>query len=183
MISIGVAAMDLDGRADIEVGPGVDLELTIANTAEVDAAVTVGSKYWGDGGKGHREVPIGDVERDSTVTVGIDAAAFELPADPFDTSGNLMMWAVAQFTDGRQEISASLALAFHPIDGGWRIYDVRTRETTYEGGALTDDARARRQAALRRAPPGVRMGVAGLATQGTLPSEDGPPDPDHGGAP
>jgi hypothetical protein len=143
--------------------------------------------WWGDEGRGRAAVPIGLIEPGSTVGTSVDLLRAGLPMMPFDSSGSMIMSVTAELADGGGADSGSLSLGFHPVADGWRVYDVETRDSTYEGGALTAAARERRRAALARAAPDVLLGVMGTArivgstSSDAPPQLDGPPDPDQGG--
>lgn len=179
LFSVRLAAVDDRGCADVELSRGAGLELAVANSADGDAEVTVRALSWSDAGKGRAAIEIGRLSHRSSSVVEIDPSDLALPSGAVETSGSLLLRVDGLLDDGAVLQSATLALAFHPVEDGFRVYDLETRDSTYGGGALTADARSARAAVLASLPEGTQLaGISYGTSQGVSDSTDWRPPPD-----
>jgi hypothetical protein len=190
LLSLHLTASDANGAADIQAAAGSNLELTVTNPSDQDAAVTLRAQFWSDAGEGSVSAQIGRVRAGSSTVSSIDPAVLRLPIATLETSGSLVLSAEGTLPGGQVLSSSPLPLGFHPVREGWRIYDVGTRETTYAGGALSEQAVADRDGALARLPAGVRLAGVSYGTAVGVsdspdwrPTEEAPGESDgEGGA-
>ena len=91
-----------------------------------------------------RSVASVELAAGESTKVEVPVAALGLPTRALERSGRIVFTTALDFgTGATHQPEAAPTLYFHPTkDGGaWEIYDARTREERFDGGALTDDAR------------------------------------------
>jgi hypothetical protein len=95
--------------------------------------------------------------------------AFQIPEgtlkpspEPLAFSGLIRVDGEIRYADGSLAHSAAVFRHFHPTPDGWRSYDEETRTRVYQGGALTPEMQAAREAALRTASPSLAVDFTGI---------------------
>jgi hypothetical protein len=181
-----------EGDVDRDVAVEDSLNLQLENLSEDDVAVVVTVESASELGESVVTVHEGRVAAFEVDLVTLRAGGLGLPAGVLEHSGSLTIRAEARSDAGITYGVDPVRLAFHPTVPGWRIYDPEVRDRLYDGGALSEDARAARARFEARLPEGVRLAnvVRVVTTAATddpdyRPEPDGPPDGDgsEGGAP
>ena len=162
------------------------LNLTLRSMSPHDGEAVVAVESRDERGGGQREIGTTFLEAGSSVVLPLGGRALGLTAQPLSFSGVVTFTATIRYATGITVRASRLQLSFHPVDGGWLLYDSETRESSYDGGALTAPARAIRRQALARAPADTGMVSVGWTVveearppDSALSSDEGPPDPDR----
>lgn len=185
-ISLELAAADELGALDVDVSAHGTLRVVVGNSGSTDATVAVQARSRSEGGEANVAAGVADVSAGATANLDVEARSLGLSVGAFENSGTLILRAEGLFTDGSRSESEPMRIAFHPSPEGWVLYDLATRDSVYDGGALTVAARSARDRTLARLPEGVRLAstfagsLEGHAA-GWRPPVDGPPDTDAGG--
>lgn len=181
-----------EGDVDRDVAAEDSLSLQLENLSEDDVAVVVTVESESELGESVVTVHEGRIAAYEVDPVTLRAGGLGLPAGVLEHSGSLTFRTEARSDAGITHNVDPVRLAFHPTVAGWRIYDPEVRDELYDGGALSEDARAARERFAARLPEGVRLvsvvrvvTVAATDDPDYRPEPDGPPDGDgsEGGAP
>lgn len=170
------------GGIDVAARDGDVVRLAIANESDHDGTVEVVASSQSEAARTRATVATVALPAGDGTEIEVDPALFELPSGTFEVSGSLVIEVSLTTDDGATSNPDGIALFFHPVEDGWRIYDQQSRDRNWNGGALGEDAAFRLELARERLPEGTIWSITraptGQGADAALPAVDGPADPD-----
>jgi hypothetical protein len=127
-----------------QLGKQSTLRIVATNESTGPGTLSLGARVISRAGFRDEEVARAELSAGDAVPIAITADELALPSGTLDFSGSLVVTGALTFENGTRTDLIELSLHFHPTEDGWQIYDTTARETLFDGGILTDAARARR---------------------------------------
>lgn len=169
------------GASERTVGRRDAIDLIIENLRDAESNVRVHATVFSAAGSATmHDLANVDLGKGDHARVEIDVADLQLTTRQLQRSGHVTFTIEAKYDEGgaQQPMQAPIVY-FHPNDDGtWALYDAKTRDEKYDGGALTQDAQrfARRA---EHAGSTVLDAHVHPFVEPDLDDREGPPDSPH----
>lgn len=169
----------VSGPAHRTVGRSDTISLAVTNAGETEGSLSIHAFVFSARGTQElRSIAVETLAAGDTANVSIDIGALGLPTAALERSGRIVFTAELDLGHGAtHQPTLPLTRYFHPSStGAWELYDRDVRDQTFDGGALTEDAR---RFAREATAAGSTVLDAHVHPLDATPQDDGWPDDPH----